>query len=637
MKYQKLFPIEYDNKKYMLFLNEKNKLSFLELNSKGEYEYPSLEDYISLYRIFNLKNKYICNEVQHVTFKEKVKVVKSGILSLLTIVVITNSIPTAAAQELKVTTNDTTVTLTEEELKEITNVLSQFAQEYHSKHKIISNVDDIELYLGKVDLNHNTIINAINSNESIPDYIKLIAQEEATTLLNKYPTINLRVFYENIKRLNVKTYTDEEYINTFPNMPGSAAHYDVKKNTIHIRDNASIEIIRHELAHTFHNIWLENDGIIIYRIEKHHALDEGMTDRFIELFGRVTNKGSYKISKNIIEFLMEYAEFTFEEYNQYGLNYLMNKASQKYPDIDFNYISQTLNAMSNAEIYNKKVTILEDSKEMLDELFKICLKNINKENGYKPFQYFVRILSNSKNTDLYYEYLEKYNIELKKIGYKNIIDSRKVKEDLKIYALSKGLGYTTYDKLIINPVIYKDGNIYLINKDGTTTLTPNNFSYVPINNFANIILCNYLQDMEHFNTQDFWKKIAIDSGVKSCILEEIPIYMNGKLISSELISQLYIQVGVTENNEIGYIIKKEETVIYQSNESLSNISNSIPLYHCYIPELELNQLNLETILNEEYLISVINRFPYFKNVMLENDRIVFVPLTSDQSMESKGR
>ena len=43
MTYKKLFPIKYNNKKFMIFIDENNRQTFLEINNQGEYEYPMLD------------------------------------------------------------------------------------------------------------------------------------------------------------------------------------------------------------------------------------------------------------------------------------------------------------------------------------------------------------------------------------------------------------------------------------------------------------------------------------------------------------------------------------------------------------------------------------------------------------------
>ena len=47
MTYQELFKIEYNNKNFMIFLDENNRKTFLEIDKLGDYVYPELEDFIA--------------------------------------------------------------------------------------------------------------------------------------------------------------------------------------------------------------------------------------------------------------------------------------------------------------------------------------------------------------------------------------------------------------------------------------------------------------------------------------------------------------------------------------------------------------------------------------------------------------
>ena len=59
MIYKKLFGIEFNKKKFIIFLDENNRRTFLEMNEKGEYEYCMLEDFLVLSKIFNCNNPYL--------------------------------------------------------------------------------------------------------------------------------------------------------------------------------------------------------------------------------------------------------------------------------------------------------------------------------------------------------------------------------------------------------------------------------------------------------------------------------------------------------------------------------------------------------------------------------------------------
>ena len=114
------------------------------------------------------------------------------------------------------------------------------------------------------------------------------------------------------------------------------------------------------------------------------ALTEGVT----EIMHQRPMFGLYKKLKKVCEFLLSISDFTFEEYTNKGIGYLITKCKQAYPDIDFDYISATLDTLLDAEIH-QKVEVEKDSVEMYDELFKAALKKADVKTGYKPFALFL--------------------------------------------------------------------------------------------------------------------------------------------------------------------------------------------------------------------------------------------------------
>ena len=302
MTYQKLFPIDYNNKKFMLFLHENNHKTFLEIDSTGEYIYPTLEDYLALYKIFNIKEPFICYAPRF-TFKEKVRVAKGSIISLLTVITILNSIPNAYASDINV------------EVKEDSVVISE---EVEQKVISITDTTDLEKYLEHLDVTKEMVIEAINENANLPTKYKRIATNLLNAITENYPNFDLRIFYENIKTMQITEYTVEEFRQAFPEAPGGGAQYNAKTNRITTIDEVPIEILYHEMFHATHTFYREINNAVVMRVENDTALDESFTNLGSALV--VPSLESYVLSNKVLDYLLSTVDYSLEDYNNKGVS-----------------------------------------------------------------------------------------------------------------------------------------------------------------------------------------------------------------------------------------------------------------------------------------------------------------------------
>ena len=96
-------------------------------------------------------------------------------------------------------------------------------------------------------------------------------------MVKKYPKTDMRIFYENMKTLKIEIVESTD-------SPYASASYNVIENIIRITEDyvESVEDLYHELAHAYHQLYIDND-IPMYRYEfESTALSEAMTNEMIE-------------------------------------------------------------------------------------------------------------------------------------------------------------------------------------------------------------------------------------------------------------------------------------------------------------------------------------------------------------------
>lgn len=611
MTYQKLFPIEYNNKKFMIFIDENKRKTFLEINESGEYVYPILEDFISLHKMYNTKEPFICYAPKF-TFKEKVKVLKGSVVSLLTVVIMLNNIPTALAANQKLEVKDDELIISAETLEQTT------------KYTAPTNVlEEIARILGEQNVTKEMVIEAINNNDNLNDKYKTIAINLLNAITDKYPNFNLIVFYENIKTMKVEEYTIEEFKEKYPEAPGGGAKYNASTNQITTIDEVEIEVLYHEMFHATHTIYRQTDNYIITRLEENTGIDEVFTDMGASLV--IPSKNSYKEQGKIVEYLLTTADYTLEDYNNYGVKAFIEKLSNKYPTVDINYISEALNTMSTTLIYQGKEVAIDSCPDLIDELFEICLQNISLENSYASFNHFAKIFFNATDPELVFNYLEKYNEKLKQLGYKNIISKEDALEKFRIYKEANGVGYNTEETY---PVLANEENKKRIDEEGNLIDYPIE-TYSTTFDFPSLISSTMFEQYDTFGTSQYWTNISMENSlINPHHIKEIPIYLNGNLLTTDYTSNLFIEVGLTKENKTGYILTdKNGKIIYQSEEELKNLSNRVSFsyylnnYSQFIEKIELTE-----VLTDWYLKLFQKETSYFKNIEWIDNEMKIEPL-----------
>ena len=149
---QKLFIINYNNKKFRIFIDEEKRKTFLEIDKNGEYDYPSLEDFTYLHNIYNNYNYFNCYDIRDYFYKEKVRIA-SGLLS---VVVALNSIPGVMAKSNIEVTNEG-VSISE------------------NKEVVVSIKDSkaLDSLLGSLNPKKEEVKKAIEDNSNLNSYVKI--------------------------------------------------------------------------------------------------------------------------------------------------------------------------------------------------------------------------------------------------------------------------------------------------------------------------------------------------------------------------------------------------------------------------------------------------------------------------------
>lgn len=611
MEYKKIFDITLNNKKFAIFIDDRKRYTFLEIDKDGNYVYPELNDFLMLHNVYNNRNPFIVSMVQKYTYKEKVKFL-SGVLAVLVVV-------NGAVIVHKFSNYDAEVKDNELVLEEV--VASPSYVE-------IKKFEDLDAIIGKVTI--EDVHNVIDANNKLPFEYKVFYHQLANEIHYKYPKADLRVLYLNAKDLDVNQIQEEEIQKKYK-QSGIAANFCAREHKINAAPDCVKEFKVHELGHTVTTLWLEVDGITYYKTcSQGHALDEAMNNKVTSLIEETT---TYKKEGAVLDYLCTCVPFTIEDYINNNIDYLINLLKEKYPDVDVDFIISTLDAMKTTSTDFGVEIALDANISFLDELFLMCQKNVNLEdNVYKPFTNFAKLLDFANDGDLFYTYLDRYNEYLESLGVTNTENSLNV---CAIYGELQSVKGFAYDEEGVYPIYVVEknvnGNIEAVEQIIKNHEVADGFhgQASTSESLITYLLYSLPENRDILLENEYWQKVAIESGVLNLSnIKPSNLYWKGKLLGTEYIKNIYLQVGANDKGEIGFILYNNKwDVLYKSLDNMINLSEIIPLRNYLGKTKDKQSVELSTYLNDSYLKWFVINYDYlFINVFVENDKLVVEPM-----------
>ena len=398
--FKKLFTINYNNKKFLILVDDNHRKTFLEVKD-GSLTYPTLEDFKYLHKVYNEKDPLITYVTK---YKYVEKIVHNDKLMDLKVAISTGLL---AMSLFALTTPNSMVTF--EPTPTVASTMP--ADPYGWRYDM--NYEESLQYLERVNHNQtvtkNDVILAINNNKNFGEREKTIAINLLSSMLELDPGMNLRAYYESMKDYTIEYVSSEElqeetnlYIDGYCN---------ASRKLIKVAQNAEDFVIAHELAHAAHILSIEVSGKWVNLYEGSGAfLAEAITDRMAsQLYG---DKCGYFIEGLVLDFfLYNTDEFNYHTYNSSGIIALINELKEKYPDVDIDYIIDFFQCNTDTAGSLGVGTKISENKEVLDELFKITMANISKDNPYESFKKFEDIITGCKGNgcETTEEYLESSN------------------------------------------------------------------------------------------------------------------------------------------------------------------------------------------------------------------------------------
>ena len=316
----------------------------------------------------------------------------------------------------------------------------------YSYFENISKINELVDY-SYSDINKEDVIKAIERNPYIDDIYKEYAKIILEYMTNKYPKIDLRIFYENMLALDIEivdSFEDEIAVGTFTSSDDTIRllkGYEYNSKTI-----------IHELLHSFYSFFGidKETGAYYIRYDDNNsiyneALIESLACSIVNSINKyqVDTFDSYSLYQRELNYLLSLTDFDYYSVLKYGTSALIDIVKEKYPNVDIDFISKNI-----YDLYEKsKIENIsnDELRILLNENFKLCLYSIkdSKNDLYESFINFCKIIDLQYNKELYEEYFNRYNSYLIKNGKNTInideLDKRISYEKMAIRKFNEGL------------------------------------------------------------------------------------------------------------------------------------------------------------------------------------------------------
>ena len=316
----------------------------------------------------------------------------------------------------------------------------------YSYFENISKINELVDY-SYSDINKEDVIKAIERNPYIDDIYKEYAKIILEYMTNKYPKIDLRIFYENMLALDIEivdSFEDEIAVGTFTSSDDTIRllkGYEYNSKTI-----------IHELLHSFYSFFGidKETGAYYIRYDDNNsiyneALIESLACSIVNSINKyqVDTFDSYSLYQRELNYLLSLTDFDYYSVLKYGTSALIDIVKEKYPNVDIDFISKnTYDLYEKSKIENISN---DELRILLNENFKLCLYSIkdSKNDLYESFINFCKIIDLQYNKELYEEYFNRYNSYLIKNGKNTInideLDKRISYEKMAIRKFNEGL------------------------------------------------------------------------------------------------------------------------------------------------------------------------------------------------------
>ena len=232
------------------------------------------------------------------------------------------------------------------------------------------------------------IKSVLKTNKNISQEYKDFIIQYVEDWLALYPDSDFRLFYHNLKTLQIKVCTEDEIMVTTLST-GSAACYVRDENTIYLlegsdfsRESDNYIILTHELTHCARSAMFKNaDGYEI-SVDYHEKYNMGtyaeegiITDIVYEMQGLNKRADFYPFQSSCYRIIMDCTGYDGSDFMNHSVNYLMKKMDDYMGDEQYAYyIIALIDSISIKKYESYKTVDFTNYQDLCDYMTKMYMK-----------------------------------------------------------------------------------------------------------------------------------------------------------------------------------------------------------------------------------------------------------------------
>lgn len=269
-------------------------------------------------------------------------------------------------------------------------------------------------YSGKKDATYGDLREAMNENETITGDFKSFLSDFIDKLEEKYPNIDLTVFYYNIKNADVQ-YVSGEFMPGVMGATSPKGCFLPEGCKVYINSDCSydelIQVVPHEIGHMLVNMIFEENGYTIQRdfcktADYGFMVEEALNSKFVnDLMGIDSEDLPYQMPVNYIETFMDATGYPMEDYLNGSIIDYLNELVEN--GINEDDAARTIGQMENQKYNIRK----QHDVDMKDSEFS-CLYEV-----YSYVYFKNKISAGLSSEEIYNVYMNFYNTLTTKIDY----------------------------------------------------------------------------------------------------------------------------------------------------------------------------------------------------------------------------
>lgn len=363
-EYRELLKFKYNGKKYSMLIDNSNKYFFLHINNANQYEYIPVETFREICSIF-CNTPHILRIQKDKKEHKKMKLIPKVLIGTVAVPLTLVSILFAKAtvQEVANQLNNRQDSVPqyayteeyEEPQRDIINHISfdvtdsdeelevdTFMDSEYSKYIYVYDNE----YLGKI-LKYDSVTSeemheAVKNNNKITPRYKELINEFIDDLYEKQPDAEKRIFYENLKTLEVVECTDRELMLESLSSDSYGCYVRTKNKIYVLKDNEykkgtwEYQVIYHELCHAARTGFWDSDnkqirvqceGLNFYTTTCAEALNSIFA---VSLFDYEERDIAYQLQSNYLTIILECMDnYKISDYMNHSLSYFAKKLDEQ--------------------------------------------------------------------------------------------------------------------------------------------------------------------------------------------------------------------------------------------------------------------------------------------------------------------